>query len=291
MTSHWKLSWILPEERYWWVSTALGGVGILVVPFSGLVHWIISVIFISWWWSVQNIIFGLACAQRLTLPLPLFSLQISMTWGCIMVNIPDLSFGLFCWQQTLVSIHHYSQIKSEPQWLPFSCICCAANSNKNTGRCRTTKDVRNDYRKWELWGMYYPGMMPTADKRLYCTALREAFNSFALKCFRNIWHWIVWPTVDKSVKPFGFVTRQHVSTHFWFLYPSLFLCLPLSISFSPPSSWFYSQVSVYLMAHNLQFMWMLPLYSATIYSINSVTSPQNKTHVYFYAYSTRISDL
>lgn len=77
--------------------------------------------------------------------------------------------------------------------------------------------------------------MPTADKRLYCTALREDFNSFALKCFRSIWHWLVWPTVDKSVKPFDFITRLHVSTHFWFLYPSLLLCLPHSIS-SPLST-------------------------------------------------------
>lgn len=116
-------------------------------------------------------------------------------------------------------------MKSELQWLPFFCICSATNQNKNTGRCRTTKDVRSDYRKWELWGMYYLGMMPTADKRLYCTTLREAFNSFALKCFKNIWQWFVCPTVHKSVKPFGFVTRQHVSTHFWFLYPSFYLCL------------------------------------------------------------------
>ncbi|MEQ2299844.1 hypothetical protein AMECASPLE_019121 [Ameca splendens] len=27
--------------------------------------------------------------------------------------------------------------------------------------------------------MYYLGMKPTADKRLYCTVLREAFNSLA----------------------------------------------------------------------------------------------------------------
>lgn len=32
--------------------------------------------------------------------------------------------------------------------------------------------------------MYYLGKLPTADKRLHCTVLREAFNSFALKCFR-----------------------------------------------------------------------------------------------------------
>lgn len=93
----------------------------------------------------------------------------------------------------------------------------------------------------------------------------KALTHFALKCFRNIWHWIVWPTIDKSVKPFGFVTRQHVSTHFWFLYRSLFLCLSLSVcltplpAFNPTVKW-----DVYLMTHNLQFVWLLPFYVANL---------------------------
>lgn len=130
--------------------------------------------------------------------------------------------------------------------------------------------------------MYYPGMMPTADKRFYCTALGQAFNSFALKCFRNIWHWIVWPTEDKSVKPSGFVTRQHVSTHFWFLNPSLFLRLSLSLFHSPLSAlnptvkW-----DVYLMTYNLQF---------TVTELTCHTHTQ-KTSVYFYTYSRWISYL
>lgn len=90
--------------------------------------------------------------------------------------------------------------------------------------------------------MYYPGMMPTADKRFYCTALGQAFNSFALKCFMNIWHWIVWPTEDKSVKPSGFVTRQHVSTKL--ISPSVSLCFirhsqPLILQSSEMSIWWH----------------------------------------------------
>lgn len=138
-----------------------------------------------------------------------------------------------------------------------------------------------------VWGMYYLGMMPTADKRLYCKALREAFNSFALKCFRNIWHWNVWPTVDKSVKPFGFVTRQHVSTHFLFVYPSLF-CSRLFLFLSPlPGPNPTVKWDVCLMTHKLQFMWLLPF----VWQVNSVTSPQSKNckKVYFYAYSRWIS--
>ena len=150
-------------------------------------------------------------------------------------------FSLICSTtvEDVTSWTHFACRVDSKQWFPFtatiklnlnlrgdiSLFCCAANPSGSTGGFRTTKDVQSDYRKWELWGMYYLGRMPTADKRLYCTLLREAFNSFALKCFRNIWHWIVWPTVDKSVKPFGFVTRQHVSTYFWFLYSNSALCL------------------------------------------------------------------
>lgn len=157
---------------------------------------------------------------------------------------------------------------------------CEKKKKKHTGRCRTTKDVRNDYRKWELWGMYYLGMMPTADKRLYCTALREAFNSFALKCIRNIWHWLVWPTVDKSVKSFGFMTRLHVSTHFWFL------CLtsissPLSAP-NPAVKW----VSIWW--HKIYSSRDCSPSSASVLSpLCDFTSRQNSGH--FDAYSTHTS--
>lgn len=109
--------------------------------------------------------------------------------------------------------------------------------------------------------MYYLGMLPTADKRFYCTALREALNLFALKCLRKSWNRIVWPTVDKFVKPYGFVTRQHVSIHFWFFswaYFSVCLC------FFP--HWQPLILQSTEMTYNLQFMWLLPF----VLRVNSV---------------------
>lgn len=68
-----------------------------------------------------------------------------------------------------------------------------SNQNKNTGRCRTAKDVCNDYWKWEPWGMYYLGLMPTADKRLHCTLREKSLTrSFSPpKCIRNLRDWVV----------------------------------------------------------------------------------------------------
>lgn len=48
--------------------------------------------------------------------------------------------------------------KLEGQWLP------AVNPHKNTGKCRTTKDVQGGCLKWELNDMHYLGMLPSADK-------------------------------------------------------------------------------------------------------------------------------
>lgn len=144
------------------------------------------------------------------------------------------------------------------------------------------KTCRGGFWKWELWGMYYLGMLPTADKRFYCTALREALNLFALKCFRNIWHWFVWPTVDTFVKPYGFVTRQHVSIHFLFFtraYFSACLC------FSHHSQPLILQSSE--MTYNLQFTWPLPF----AWRVNPRDFASKQTSVRFHANSRWISYL